>query len=178
MKRKLSKKFIKKYLKFILLIVLIYLIAVPLLTILSTHFHETAHKRAYEKYGIEADYTLDPINYLYNFYKQTIKLKLYATGVTTISKEGKDKYLELEDHQKKEIAMAGVLSDLKVIYIASLIVLVSSGLLFFLKDKKFTFYVMLINLSMMLWIVSLVFMTFYNLTVSHGDLNYLLASIP
>ncbi len=153
----------------IILIVLSSLILIPLLSAFSTYNHEMAHVKALNKYGITASYQLNLNQYIKTFYK--FQLKPYSAGTTYVKSEDLNK-LTLE--QKREVLMAGIKSDLIIIYLIAFLIILNTSLFFIFRSKKLIFHLFFINITLCLWLTILAWSTISNLSINGGDLSLLL----
>jgi hypothetical protein len=151
------------------LIFLSFLLLIPFLTFESTYSHEQAHVKVSNKYGIQADNSLTLRQYLINFYK--FKLKPYSSGITYVQTKDLN---ELSLNQKREVLMAGIKSDLIFIYLISFILLISISLFFIFRRENLILYLFIINMTLILWLVTLTWSTYHNLNMGEGDLSLLL----
>ena len=141
----------------------------PYLVQISTYFHERGHQRALDKYGVENEYRMNLLATIPNFFDPgTEKL-----GVTRFSLT---QYKALGKYQRTEINIAGVVSDLKFLFLIGIYLSFANVYVFYrLKFKKGInlMWVLAINWVLFMWLIALVQITLANVTYNAGDIYQL-----
>tara|TARA_Y100000310_G_scaffold277548_1_gene295377 strand:+ start:865 stop:1386 length:522 start_codon:yes stop_codon:yes gene_type:complete len=145
----------------------------PYLVQVSTYFHEKGHQTALDKHGVDNSYRINLLTTIHNFYNPNVK----KLGVT---KFDIDAYGELNKFQKAEINIAGVISDLRFLFLIS-VYLVFVNIFMFYKIRVRKDYdlvwILAVNWILFMWLLALVQITTSNLTFSSGDFISLVKSI-
>lgn len=137
----------------------------PYLVQISTYFHEKGHQSALDKYDVDNSYRVNLLTTIHNFYNPNVK----KLGVTKFDIEA---YGKLESIQKAEINIAGVISDLRFLFLISVyLVFVNIYMFYKIKVKKEydLTWVLAVNWILFMWLLALVQITTSNLTFSSGD---------
>ena len=176
MKKSTKEAFKKNFLKVFyvaafLFITIFYVL--PYLVQTSTYFHEKAHQKAFDKYGISNNYDFNLLETIYNFYNPNVK----SLGLT---KFDLDAYLLLDKYERAEIHVAGIISDLKFLFLIS-IYLIFSNIFVFYKIKVRKEYnlnlVLAINWILFMWLLVLIQITVANITYFSGDIYKLIDNL-
>jgi uncharacterized membrane protein (DUF485 family) len=141
----------------------------PYLIQVSTFFHERAHQKALDKYGIENTYSFNLLETIPNFFNP----KVQKLGVTRFDLE---EYKKLDGSKKTEINIAGIVSDLRFLFlIAIYLTFVNIYLFYKIRIKKeINFaWVLGINWILFMWLLALIQITVSNITFSSGDIYQL-----
>lgn len=137
----------------------------PYMVQVSTYFHEKGHQAALDKYGVENSYRVDFLSTIHNFYNPNVK----KLGVTKFDIDAYDK---LNKFQKAEVNIAGVISDLRFLFLISVYLVFVNIYMFykirFRKDYDLT-WILAVNWILFMWLLALVQITVSNLTFSSGD---------
>ncbi len=145
----------------------------PYLVQTSTYFHEKAHQRALDKYNIKNSYKLNLLETIPNF----LNPKVNKLGVTRFDLEA---YKKLDKLKKADINIAGIVSDLRFLFLISIYLsLTNIYLIYKIKIKKqdnFT-WVLAINWILFMWLLALIQITVANITSHSGDIIQLVYSI-
>ncbi len=141
----------------------------PYLVQISTYFHERGHFNTLEKYGVESYYEIDLLSTIPNFFNpQNDKL-----GVTRFSLT---EYKKLDKYQRTEVNIAGIVSDLKFLFLIAIYLTISNVYLFykirFGKSVNLT-WVLAVNWILFMWLIALVQITLANVTYLPGDIYQL-----
>lgn len=138
----------------------------PYLIQISTYFHERGHQQALGKYGIESSYSFNLLETIPNFFNPNIK----KLGITRFNL---DKYRTLEKFQKTEINIAGIVSDLRFLFLIGIYLSLANVYIFykvrFRKEYDLTF-VLAVNWILFMWFLALVQITVSNITYTSGDI--------
>ena len=141
----------------------------PYLIQISTHFHERAHQKALEKYGIKSYYELNLLETIPNFFNP----KVDKLGVTRFSLT---EYKKLDKFHRTEINVAGIVSDLRFLFLIGVYLsLVNVYIYYKVKFKKNynLVWVLAINWILFMWLLALIQITVSNITYPSGDVYQL-----
>ncbi len=142
----------------------------PYLVQVSTYFHEKGHQGALDKYGVANSYNINLLETIHNFYNPNVK----KLGVTKFDIKGYDK---LNKYQKAEVNLAGVISDLRFLFLMSIYLIFINIYMFFKikvrKDYNLT-WILAVNWLIFMWLLALIQITVSNLTYSSGDFYQLI----
>jgi len=137
----------------------------PYLVQISTYFHEKGHQSALDKYDVANSYNINLLSTIHNFYNPNVK----KLGVTKFDMDAYDK---LGKFQKAEVNIAGVISDLRFLFLISIYLVFVNIYMFykikFKKDYDLT-WILAVNWILFMWLLALVQITVSNLTFSSGD---------
>jgi hypothetical protein len=145
----------------------------PYLVQVSTFFHEKGHQSALDKYGVENDYRFNLLETIPAFFNP----KVAKLGVTTFDIEGYDK---LGQYQKAQINLAGIISDLRFLFLIGA---------YFAAFNVFTYYMIRknrednlvwflgLNWVLFMWLLALIQITVANITHSQGDVYHLIRNV-
>lgn len=164
----MNKKFKKEvrkifYLASFLFITIFFIL--PYLVQISTYFHEKSHQKILDKYNVENSYNLDLLSTIHNFYNPNVK----KLGVV---KFDVDAYNQLDKYKKAEINIAGVISDLKFLFLISIYLTFVNVYMFYkirIKKNYDLIWVLAVNWILFMWLIALVQITISNLTFNSGD---------
>jgi len=137
----------------------------PYLIQISTFFHERAHQKALDKYDIENVYSFNLLETIPNFFNPQVQ----KLGVTRFDL---DKYLGLGKYERTEINIAGIVSDLRFLFlIAIYLSFVNVYLYYKIRVKKeINFaWVLGVNWILFMWLLALIQITVSNITYLNGD---------
>ncbi|MFA7708190.1 MAG: hypothetical protein WCX73_04525 [Candidatus Pacearchaeota archaeon] len=138
----------------------------PYLVQVSTFFHERGHQKALDKYGIENSYYINLLETIPNFYNP----KVQKLGVTRFDLEA---YKKLNKYERTEINIAGIVSDLRFLFLIAIYLSFINVYLFYkIRIKKQIDFAFLlgINWILFMWLVALIQITVSNITFSSGDI--------
>lgn len=141
----------------------------PYLVQISTYFHERGHLKALERYGIEGTYEMNLLETIPNFFYPS-RTKL---GATTFDM---DKYLELSKVQRTELHIAGIVSDLRFLFLIAIYLSLMNIYLFYksrVKHEINFMWVLAIDWILFMWLIALVQITVANITHFSGDIYQL-----
>jgi len=140
-------------------------VILPYLVEISTFFHEEAHVKALTKYNIRNYHGVDILMTIPNFFNP----KVQKLGIT---KFDYDQYKKLGAYQKAEIHMAGIISDLKFLFLIGIYLSFANVYFFYKikikKDYNLT-WVLAINWILFMWLLALIQITVANISNSGGD---------
>jgi len=168
MKKPVSKEIWKIFYAASFLFITIFFI-LPYLVQISTYFHEKAHQEILDKYGVENFYHLNLIETIPDFFNPQVK----KLGVT---KFDLDAYMVLNKYEKAEIHVAGIVSDLRFLFLIGIyLTFINLYMLYKVKFKKEinSEWVLAINWLLFMWLLALVKITFANITYFGGDIYQL-----
>jgi uncharacterized membrane protein (DUF485 family) len=141
----------------------------PYLIQVTTYFHEKGHQKALDKYEIENVYSFNLLETIPNFFNPRVQ----KLGVTRFDLE---KYKQLRDIQKAEINIAGIVSDLRFLFLIAIYLSFVNVYLFYkIKIKKEINFVWVlgINWILFMWLLALIQITVANITYPLGDIYQL-----
>jgi len=168
--KEVTKKEINKILQVILFLVISIIFVLPYLVQISTYFHEKAHQKYLTKYGVENFYQLNLIATIPGFFNpDNDKL-----GVTRFSIS---QYLVLDKYQRTQVNLAGIMSDLKLLFLIGIYLSFANIYLFYkLKYQKSANWtaVLAINWILFMWLLVLIQITIANVSYSAGDVYQLI----
>jgi len=145
----------------------------PYLVQTSTYFHEKGHQKALDRYGVENSYNVNLLETIHNFYNPNVK----KLGVT---KFDIDEYYKLGKFQRAKINIAGIISDLRFLFLIS-VFLASVNVYMFYKirfRKEYDLvWVLAVNWILFMWLLALVQITISNLSFSSGDFYQLVGGL-
>jgi hypothetical protein len=157
---------------FAFLFVTIFFI-LPYLVQISTYFHERGHQTMLTKYGVSNSYQLNLLETIPNFYNPSVN----KLGVTRFDV---DAYNKLDKLQKADINVAGIVSDLRFLFLIAVYLAIINVYTFYkvrVKKDYNLIWILAINWILFMWLLSLVQITVSNLTYSIGDVYSLVRSI-
>ena len=141
----------------------------PYLVQISTFFHEIGHVNTLEKYGVEGRYSVDLRDTIPNFFNPQIT----KLGVTRFKLQ---EYLQLTPNQKAEINIAGIVSDLRFMFLIGIYLAFINIYAFYKvyvrKNYDLT-WVIATNWIMFMWLLALTEITVANITYGSGDVMQL-----
>ena len=121
----------------------------PYLVQVSTYFHEKGHQNALDKYDVHNSYRLNLLDTIPNFYNH----KVAKLGV---SKFDLTAYGELDRFQKTQINIAGIVSDLRFLFLIGIYLSLVNVYLFykvrFKKDYNMT-WILGTNWVLFMWLL-------------------------
>lgn len=145
----------------------------PYLIQISTFFHEKGHQHALAKYNVESSYTVNLLETIPNFFNPRVN----KLGVTRFNLED---YKRLDKFQKADVNIAGIVSDLRFLFLIGIYLSMANVYLYyrvrFKKDYNLN-WVLGTNWVLFMWLLALVQITVSNLTFSIGDFYQLVKFI-
>ena len=141
----------------------------PYLVQVSTFFHEKGHQKALTKYSIENSYSFNLLETIPNFYNPRVD----KLGVTRFNLQD---YLALDKLKRTEVNIAGIVSDLRFLFlIAIYLALVNVYTFYKIKYKKEynLVWILGINWILFMWLLALIQITISNITYAGGDVYQL-----
>jgi hypothetical protein len=141
----------------------------PYLIQISTFFHEKGHQRALDRYGIESSYNINLLETIPNFFNPNVN----KLGVTRFSLE---KYKELEKFQRTEVNIAGIISDLRFLFLIGVYLSIVNIYTFYkirVKKEVNLTWVLAVNWVLFMWLLALIQITVSNITYASGDIYQL-----
>lgn len=141
----------------------------PYLVQLTTYFHERGHQKALDKFGIENSYFVNLLETIPNFFNPNVD----KLGVTRFDLEA---YKQLGKYSRAEINEAGIVSDLRFLFLIGIYLSFVNVYLFykvrFKQDYNLT-WVLAINWILFMWLLALIQITIANITYFGGDISML-----
>ena len=141
----------------------------PYLIQTSTYFHEKAHQKALLNEGVKSSYSINLLETIPNFFNP----KVDKLGVTRFSLED---YKRLDKYQRTLVNIAGVVSDLRFLFLIAIYLSFVNVYLYykikFKQDYNLT-WVLAIDWILFMWLLALVQITIANITFKVGDVYQL-----
>jgi hypothetical protein len=137
----------------------------PYLVQISTYFHEKAHSQMLTKYNIDNSYQINLLDTIPDFFNP----KVDKLGVTNFDLNN---YLKLNKYQKLDINIAGVVSDLRFLFLIGIYLSFVNVYLFYrIKfGKEYNLiWILAINWILFMWLLALIQITMANITFTSGD---------
>jgi len=141
----------------------------PYLIQISTYFHEKGHQKALAKHGIESIYRVNLLDTIPNFFNP----KVTQLGVTSFSQSA---YEKLGKFDRTEVNIAGIVSDLRFLFLIAIYLSLVNIYLFYkvrFKREYNLVWVLAVNWVLFMWLLALVQITVSNITFSKGDIHML-----
>ncbi len=141
----------------------------PYLIQTSTYFHEKGHQRNLAKYDIQSSYRINLLETIPNFFNP----KMDKLGVTRFSLQD---YKALEKYQRTEINIAGIVSDLRFLFLIGIyLALVNVYMIYKIRYKKEydLTWILAVNWVLFMWLLALIQITVANITYQSGDIYQL-----
>jgi len=163
------KKEAWKIAKVALFLIITIFLVLPYLIQISTFFHERGHQRVLSKYGIRNSYHLDLLKTIPNFFNP-------REGKLGVTKFDLASYNELGKYQRTEINIAGIVSDLRFLFLIGFyLALVNIYLYYQVRFKKQynLNWLLAVNWILFMWLLALVQITVANITYASGDVYQL-----
>ena len=138
----------------------------PYLVQVSTYFHERGHMRMFDKYGVENEYHVNLIETIPNFFSPSVE----KLGVTKFNLQ---EYKQLDKNQRTEIHIAGIVSDLRFLFLIAIYLTFVNIYLFYkirVKQEVDLTLVLAINWILFMWLLALIQITVANITNHAGDI--------
>ncbi len=142
----------------------------PYLVQTTTYFHEKGHMDALSKYGVRNYYNVNLLETIPNFFNPEV-------GRLGVTKFDFSEYRKLGKYQKAEINLAGIISDLKFLFLIGVYLSFVNIYLFYkVKFKKSINFawVLAINWILFMWLLALVQITVANISYGSGDFYQLI----
>jgi len=145
----------------------------PYLVQISTYFHEKGHQEVLTKYGVQSSYQMNLLDTIPNFYNPTIN----KLGVTRFDM---DAYNKLDKFQKADINVAGIVSDLRFLFLIAIYLAMANVYSYYkvkIKQDYNLTWVLGANWILFMWLLALVQITVSNITYSIGDVYSLVRAV-
>lgn len=142
----------------------------PYLIQTSTYFHEKAHQKALDKYDIENSYRFNLLETIPNFFNPNVK----KLGVTRFNLGD---YKSLDKYKRADINVAGIVSDLRFLFLIGVYLALVNVYLFYkvrIKKDYSLIWILAIDWVLFMWLIALVQITVSNITYSSGDVFQLI----
>lgn len=145
----------------------------PYLVQVTTYFHEKGHIDALTKYSIRSYYYVNLLETIPNFFNPQV-------GKLGVTKFDFNAYTKLDKYQRTEINTAGIISDLKFLFLIGIYLSFVNIYLFykirFKREINFA-WVLAINWILFMWLLALIQITIANISYSSGDIYQLVRFI-
>lgn len=142
----------------------------PYLIQINTYFHEKSHQEALLKYGIKSEYDFNFISVIPNFFDSS--KNILGSVIFNIND-----YEKLDKYQRADINLAGVVSDLRFLFLIGIFLAITNIYVFYktrIKEDYNITYVLAVNWILFMWLLALVQITVANITYSSGDFMMLI----
>ena len=169
MKANFKKEAVKIFHVMVFLFITIFFV-LPYLVQTSTYFHEKGHQKTLDKYGVRNSYHVNFLETIHNFYNPKVK----KLGVTRFDI---DRYNELGKFQRTEINIAGIISDLRFLFLISIYLVFVNVYMFYkvrVKKDYDLVWILATNWILFMWLLALVQITISNITFPAGDVHNLI----
>lgn len=141
----------------------------PYLIQTSTYFHERGHQKALDKYGIRNSYSINLLDTIPNFYDPNVD----KLGVTKFDLEA---YKRLSKGPRTEINTAGIVSDLRFLFLIAVYLAAVNVYIFYkirVKKEYDLKWALGLNWILFMWLLALIQITISNVVYSSGDIHML-----
>lgn len=145
----------------------------PYLVQITTYFHERAHITVLTKYGIRSYYSVNLLETIPTFFNPNI-------GRLGVTKFDFDAYQKLGRSQKAEINTAGIISDLKFLFLIGVYLTFVNIFIFYktrIKREINFAWVLAVNWILFMWLLALIQISIANISYSSGDIFQLVKFI-
>ena len=126
---------------------------------------EKGHQQALARYGVESSYQLNLLETIPNFYNPQVS----KLGVTRFNL---DEYKKLDKIQRTDVNVAGIVSDLRFLFLIAIYLAMANVYAFYrvrIKQDYNLTLVLAVNWILFMWLLALVQITVSNITYSIGD---------
>ncbi|MDD5193561.1 MAG: hypothetical protein PHF67_03155 [Candidatus Nanoarchaeia archaeon] len=137
----------------------------PYMVQISTYFHEKAHRDVLAELGVESGYEINLLATIPNFFNPRVT----KLGVTRFSLED---YEKLAPYDKARVNLAGILSDLRFLFLIGIYLALINVYTFYkvkIKKNYNLTWIMATNWILFMWLLALVQITVSNVSYSSGD---------
>ncbi len=142
----------------------------PYLIQISTFFHERGHVNALAKYSIENSFSMNLLETIPNFFNPNVN----KLGVTRFDLEA---YKNLDKFKRTEINIAGIVSDLRFLFLIGTYLAIVNVYLFYrirIKQEYNLSLVLGVDWILFMWLLALIQITVSNITYGSGDVYQLI----
>jgi len=142
----------------------------PYLVQISTFFHERGHQKTLDKFGVDNSYYVNLLETIPNFYNPDVK----KLGVTRYHI---DSYNKLNKFQKAEINIAGIVSDLRFLFLIGIFLAMVNVYIFYkirIKKEYDIRIALAVNWVLFMWLLVLIQVSVANITFRSGDVMQLI----
>jgi len=146
----------------------------PYLVQISTYFHEKGHQEALSQNSVENSYNLNLLDTIHNFYNPNVQ----KLGVTRFDLGA---YEQLDKFKKADINIAGIVSDLRFLFLIGIYLSFVNIYLFYkirFKKEYNIKWALAVDWVLFMWLLALIQITVANITYSSGDVYQLVRFIP
>ena len=137
----------------------------PYLIQVSTYYHEKGHVNALAKNGVDSKYYVDWLSAIPNFFNPRVE----KLGVTRFNLQ---KYKALGKFQRTEVNIAGIVSDLRFLFLIAVYLTFGNVFMFYklrIQRKINVKWVLGLNWILFMWLLALIQITVANITYHSGD---------
>ena len=141
----------------------------PYLIQISTFFHEKGHQGVLDKYDIKNTYQMNLLETIPNFFNPQVQ----KLGVTRFDLSA---YKALDKYQRTEVNIAGIISDLRFLFLIGIYLTLVNVYLFYriyFKKQYNLKWILAIDWVLFMWLLALIQITVSNITYSSGDIYQL-----
>ena len=138
----------------------------PYLVQVSTYFHERGHQKFLDKYGVENSYQINLLETVPNFFNPNV----HKLGVTKFDLNA---YKELDKYQRIEINIAGIVSDLRFLFLIGIYLAFVNIYTFYkirIKKEYDLVWILAVNWILFMWLLALVQISVANVVSRGGDI--------
>lgn len=164
-----TKKEVWKVCKVVFFLFISIVFILPYLVQVSTYLHEKAHMRNLNKYDVKNGYEANLLSTIPSFFNP----KNEALGVTRFNFA---EYLKLDKYQRTDVHVAGIVSDLRLLFLVGIYLAAVNIYIFYkikIKKEHNFIWVLAINWVLFMWLLALIQITIANITYSSGDVYQL-----
>lgn len=169
---KIKKEVFKVFYTASFLFITIFFI-LPYLIQVSTYFHEKGHVNVLTKYNVESSYSFNLLETVPNFFNPRVD----KLGVTRFDLEA---YKRLNKTQKADVNVAGIVSDLRFLFLIGTYLAMVNVYLFYkikIREQYDLTWVLAVDWILFMWLLALIQVTVANITYSTGDVYSLVRMI-
>jgi len=145
----------------------------PYLVQISTYFHEKGHQQALDKFHVPNAYRLNLLETIPAFFNPGVS----KLGVTTFDTTA---YNKLDSYQKAEVNLAGIVSDLRFLFLIGAYFAVFNVFTYYMirrNQEDNLLWFLGLNWVLFMWLLALIQITIANITYSQGDIYHLLRAV-
>jgi hypothetical protein len=137
---------------------------------ISTYFHEKGHQEALTKYNVKNSYHMNLLETIPVFWNPHTK----KLGVT---KFDLDAYFTLSKEQRAEINLAGIISDLRFLFLIGVYLALVNVYAFYKIQHRREYdltWILATNWILFMWLIALIQITVANISYAQGDVYQLI----
>ena len=145
----------------------------PYLVQISTYFHEKAHVNTLAEFGIKSIYEINFLETIPNFFNP----KVTKLGVTRFNIED---YNRLSSFEKTKINIAGIISDLRFLFLIGVYLSMVNIYIFYkvkIKKNYNLTWILAVDWILFMWLLALIQITVANISYGSGDVFQLVKNV-